>query len=364
MEIAIAGLVCLIFAIIARKLSFPAIPVYIIAGLALGSSGFGILQADEVSKKIAEFGVVFLLFYIGLHINPREIGAKRKTIFASGFYDLLINFALVFILLSVTGFELSRAFIIASSLYISSSAIVLQSLIENRKLILKEAEIIVWMMVFEDIVIAILIVLNSIGFSDLMYFFAKLTVFTVTVLILSNTAPKYLDRAMERDDEVPLLLVFSAGLLGLAIEELFQIPYAYAAILIGLMFSQVKSVEEMVIPFKDVFLILFFFFFGVSTKFDMGGLALGIVLALVAISGKVASGLLTGLRTEKSWKSGLEIGLNTIARGEFSIFMAFAFGDVLTASAITVTVLITSILGSLTSRYSEKIISILGRASQ
>ena len=355
MDLVFAGIICSALALIAKRISFPAIPAYIIAGIILGSSGLGVIKGDEVSRSIAEIGVIFLLFYIGLHINPKEITEKRKTIVSAGTYDFLVNFSLTFVFAMIAGFSFQQSFLLASAIYISSSAIVIQSLIENRKLIMREAETVVWIMVFEDVVIAILIILNSLDPSTLLAFAVKLAVFTAITYFLSGHMPRYAEGVFSRDDEVPALLAFSLAMLGLAFEEFFHIPAAYAALMLGMTLSGIRKVEEVIVPFKDVFLIIFFFFFGITAEISGENFALGVVLSILAISGKLISGVLTGMKVFGSWRSGIEIGIDTIARGEFSIFLAFAFGDERIVSAITIAVIITSIAGAVMSKHSYAI---------
>ncbi|WP_456368471.1 cation:proton antiporter [Geoglobus sp.] len=362
MDLVLAGVICSLLALTAKKISFPAIPAYILGGILLGSSGMGVIRGDEVSRSIAEIGVIFLLFYIGLHINPKEISEKRKTIISAGTYDFVVNFSLTFTFAMLAGFSFQQSFLLASALYISSSAIVIQSLIENRKLIMREAETVVWIMVFEDIVIAVLIILNSLDTSTLLAFAVKLGAFTAATYLLSNYMPKLASGVFSRDDEVPALLAFSIAMLGIAFEEFFHIPAAYAALMFGMMLSGIRRVEEIILPFKDVFRILFFFFFGITAEIRGDSLLLGVILAFLAVVGKVTSGILTGIRVFGSWRSGIEIGIDTIARGEFSVFLAFAFGDEGIVSAITTMVIITSIAGAWMSKHSLAISEWIERA--
>ncbi len=355
MNIALAGLICAILAVASKKLSLPPVPAYILAGLILGETGFGVLKGDEVSNSIAEAGVIMLLFYIGLNLNPGEISEKKKTIFHSGLYDFVINFTLIYGISILAGFTHVQAFLIASALYISSSAIVLQSLIENRKLMFRESEVVIWIMVFEDIAIALLIVLNNPESSDLLLFMVKILAFTALTYWLSNHMPRLLGILFTRDDEIPVLLAFTAALLGIAFEEFFRIPAGFTAIMLGLMLSGIKNIREIVLPFKDVFLVLFFFFFGISVNLSSEGFVDGLILAAAAVAGKVISGMITGRYLFRSWLSGLEIGLDTVARGEFSIFLIFAFGTGKEVSAVTTAVIITSVLGAFLAKNSAKI---------
>ena len=352
MEIIFAAIICSLIALVSKKLSFPTIPLYILAGLVLGE--WSILTQSEISEFLSKIGVILLLFYIGLHINPEEIRKKKGMIFSAGMFDLIVNFPLIFFVSLALGFSYSQAFILASALYVSSSAIVLQSLIENRKLIYKEAETIVWIMVFEDIVIALLIVLNSLNFTSITVFFVKLSVFTLLAMYLSKRV-KGIEGIFTRDDEVPILFSFSIALLSIAFEELFDIPLAYASIMLGLIFSGIKRVREIIVPFKEVFLAIFFFFFGLSAEITLKGLE-SFLMILVTIVGKILSGILTGFKIHRSFNSGMEIGMSTIARGEFSAFLVYAYGDPSVISIVMLVIIFTSILGTILSKYSERII--------
>ncbi len=355
MDIALAGLICVILAIISKRLSLPSVPVYILAGLFFGETGLGILNGDQLSNALAEAGVIMLLFYIGVNLNPKEISEKKRTIFHSGLYDFIVNFTLIYVISSLMGYSHTQAFLIASALYISSSAIVFQSLIENRKLMFRESEIVIWIMVFEDIAIAILIVLNNPETSELFLFTAKVLIFTVITYYLSNHIPKILGGFFSREDEIPVLFAFTIALLGIAFEEFFGIPAGYSAIMLGLMFSGIKNIREIILPFKDVFLILFFFFFGISVNLLPDGMIYGLLFAVSAIFGKIISGMITGRYILKSWISGIEIGLDTVARGEFSLFLIFAFGSDAESSVVVTAVIITSIVGSFLSKNSMRI---------
>ncbi len=360
MEIVFAAVICSLIALISKKLSFPTIPLYITAGLVLGE--WGVIIQSEIAEFLSKVGVIFLLFYIGLHINPEEILRKRRMIFSAGMFDLIVNFPLIFFVSLALGFSYSQAFILSSALYVSSSAIVLQSLIENRKLIYKEAETIVWLMVFEDIVIALLIILNDLDFTSIVIFLAKLSVFTLLAVYLSKRV-KSIEGIFIRDDEVPVLFSFSIALLSIAFEEFFDIPLAYASIMLGLILSGVRRVREMITPFKEVFLAIFFFFFGSSAEITLKGLE-SLVIILISIIGKILSGILTGFKIHRSFSSGIEIGLSTIARGEFSAFLVYTYGDSNVISIVMLAIIFTSILGAFLAKYSERIVQLLQYTSR
>ncbi len=348
----VAALICAILAVISRKLSIPSIPLYIVAGLILGKSGLGIFEFDEVARFLTRIGIIFLLFYIGLHLNFEKLS---KNVFANGFVDLLVNFSLAFLVATALGFSAFESFVIASAVYISSSAIVLQSLVEFRKLIFPEAETVVWLMIFEDIILVLILIVGSANLVELPVFLLKILVFTF-LIYASHKLSKNIRGLFVRDDEIPFLLSFSIATFSVTISEVLGIPEGFVAIMLGAMLSNIKEVERFVTPFKDVFIVLFFFFFG--TTVSIGALSIVMVLfVVVAVFGKILSGVAIGVLSHRSVKSGLEIGFDTVARGEFSIFIAFIFGSAPVINLITLVVLASSIIGSLVSKYSFEIIS-------
>ena len=358
MEIAVAAFICSVLALLSRRYLIPSIPLYIVAGLILGKSGFGIFEVDEVVEFITKVGILFLLFYIGLHINFEKLS---KNVFISGIFDLVTNFSLAFIASILLGFSYYESFILASAIYISSSAIVLHSLIEFRKLIFKEAETIVWLMVFEDIILVLILIFSSAEVNQLPFFLAKISAFTLAIYLLYKVSHNF-KPLFSREDEVPLLISFSIATASITFSEILGIPEGFVAIMLGAALSGIREIERFVTPFKDVFIVLFFFFFGASVEVKAVNLTAAIVFILIAVMGKIISGILIGISSHKSVRSGLEIGFDTIARGEFSIFLAYAYGSGEMMSTIALVVLVTSIFGAFMAKHSYEIISKLERS--
>jgi CPA2 family monovalent cation:H+ antiporter-2 len=116
-------------------------------------------------------------------------------------------------------------------------------------------------------------------------------------------------------------------------------------------------------PFKDVFLVVFFVFFGVSVELFATGVSIYAILAIsvIAILSKLVSGVLIGHVIHKSHFSGIEVWSNTIARGEFSIAIAAIYGSAVVSSTIAAMVISTSIVGAFAAKYSNKIGGLLTR---
>jgi CPA2 family monovalent cation:H+ antiporter-2 len=355
-SIALALFVCLVLALISKYLSVPAIPFYILAGVLLGKTGLGMLESDPISTFFSEMGLIFLLFFVGLSLKPERIVSNQNAVLISGLIDLNINMIIGFAAAFTLGFTFVESLIVASAFYISSTAMALTSLIENRKLMLKEADTIVWLMVFEDFVLIIILALVSTGDQNLIVFIVKILAALGTLYALAHYGKEFLVSILDRDDELPIIFTFTAVLTTAAVSLLLEIPETMMVIALGVAFAttDADAFEQHARPFKEVFLVVFFVFFGATVDFSGGANWMMIaIICVLAILSKLLSGILTGLIIHDSAMSGLEIWVNTIARGEFSIALAALYGTPLVGTTIAVMVIVTSIVGSFAAKYSK-----------
>lgn len=353
--IVLALFLCLILALISKYLSVPAIPFYILAGVILGKAGLGLVTSDEISHFFSEMGLIFLLFFMGLGLKAERISANRSAVLTSGIIDLNVNMIIGFVAAYLLGFSLIESLIVASAFYISSTAMALTSLIENRKLLLREAETVIWLMVFEDLILIIFIALISAGNQNLVIFLLKILGVLAVLYVFAHYGKEFLISILDRDDELPILFTFAAVLTTASFSMYLGIPETMMVIALGVAFATTDpdAFEQHARPFKDVFLVVFFVFFGVTIDFSGGvNWYMITVICLLAIVSKLISGVLTGLLNHGSALSGLEIWGNTIARGEFSIAIAVLYGSPLVGTTIAAMVIVTSIIGSFTAKYS------------
>lgn len=353
--IVLALFLCLILALITKYLSVPAIPFYILAGVLLGKAGLGLVASDDISHFFSQMGLIFLLFFMGLGLKTERIAANRSAVLTSGIIDLNVNMMIGFVAAYLLGFSLAESLIVASAFYISSTAMALTSLIENRKLMLREAETVVWLMVFEDLILIIFLALISAGNQNLIIFLLKILGVLAVLYAFAHYGKEFLISILDRDDELPILFTFAAVLTTASFSMYLGIPETMMVIALGVAFATTDpdAFEQHARPFKDVFLVVFFVFFGVTIDFSGGANWYMItIICLLAIVSKLISGILTGLFIHGSAMSGLEIWGNTIARGEFSIAIAVLYGSPLVGTTIAAMVIVTSIIGSFTAKYS------------
>jgi K+:H+ antiporter subunit KhtU len=172
---------------------------------------------------------------------------------------------------------------------------------------------------------------------------------------IGRYARNQLTQALARDDELPALLTFTIVILVAYFSEGIGIPDTFMAIAAGVMLGSVNapSFERHARPFKDVFLVVFFVFFGITVQFAGEASLVAIVLiCIVAVASKFVSGVAIGRVVHGKAVSGIEIWTNTIGRGEFSIAIAALYGSAIVSGVIAVMVIVTSILGAFAAQYS------------
>jgi len=356
--IVLALFVCLVLALVTKYLSVPAIPFYILAGVILGQAGLGLVASNEISHFLSEMGLIFLLFFMGLGLKIERVLENRSAVLTSGIVDLNVNMIIGFAASYLLGFSLVESFVVASAFYISSTAMTLTSLIENRKLMIKEAETIIWLMVFEDLVMIIILALISAGNQNLIVFAVKILFVLGILYALAHYGKEFLISILDRDDELPILFTFAAVLTTASFSMYLGVPETMMVIALGVAFATTDpdAFEQHARPFKDVFLVVFFVFFGVTINLSGGAdwFVIAVICTLAVVS-KLVSGILTGIYIHGSALSGIEIWGNTIGRGEFSIALAVLYGSPVVGATIAAMVIVTSIVGAFMAKYSTSL---------
>jgi CPA2 family monovalent cation:H+ antiporter-2 len=351
----IALFVCLVLALISKYLSVPAIPFYILAGIVLGQAGLGIVESDKVSTFFSDMGLLFLLFFMGLEMKLDRIIANPSKVLTGGLIGLTVDMGIGFIAAYLLGFTLMEAFVVGAAFYITSTAIVITSLIENRKLMSREAETIIWVTVFEDLVLIIILAVLSASDQNLLLFFVKVALALAFIYAISLYGREFLISILERNDEIPILFTFAAVLTTASVAIYLEIPETLMVIALGAAFAitDPDAFEQHARPFRDVFMVMFFVFFGVTIDFVSGiDWFVVAIICTLAILSKLISGMIIGLVIHGSTLSGLEIWANMISRGEFSIALAVLYGSPIIATTIAIMVIVTSIVGAFTAKYS------------
>jgi CPA2 family monovalent cation:H+ antiporter-2 len=190
--------------LVASRVGLSAIPAYLLAGLLLGPhepTALSIVQPSEVTDFVAEIGLIFLLFFLGLEFTVDRLLRSGRHIGLGGSIDLTVN-AAVGLLVGVIAFGFGLpALILAAAIYVSSSAVTVKGLIDFRRLADDETDLILAILVFEDIVIAGVLgfaAAGGEGVSPTLVAVAKALVFVTTSVAASRFLRKPIDAALGR----------------------------------------------------------------------------------------------------------------------------------------------------------------------
>jgi CPA2 family monovalent cation:H+ antiporter-2 len=333
-QLALTVLLLGVLGLAAHWAGISAIPAYLLAGILLGPNqprATSLIQPSEVTEFVAELGIVFLLFFLGLEFSLGRLRRTGRHVGLGGAIDLVTNAALGLVV-GVVAFGFSfGALILAAAIYVSSSAITVKGLIDFRRLADDETDLVLAILLFEDLVIAFVLGFAATGggtFESTLETVAKALVFITASLAASRWLAKPLDRALDRLPREFFLLFTLALLVGMAaLADKLGLSEAIGALMAGVVLAETtvrEEIEERFFSFRDIFAALFFFVFGLSI--DIGALGhLGWLLALavpLTILGKTGAGYVAGLVGGLTRRQSFNAGVALIAHGEFTIILA------------------------------------------
>ena len=338
-DLIILGLLFVIAYVLGRLgtlIGLPAIPVYMAVGL-LASPNTHVfpLNFDSADVElIAVFGLVLLLFSLGLEFDQDAFFTSAGRLLLSGGSYILLNTGAGLLFGLVIGWGPREALIIAGMIGTSSSAIITKLLIELRRLANTETPVVLGVTVVGDIFIAVYLAIVSVvlsGETEAWPIVVRLTVaflFLVLMFGIARWGGRVVTRfTRTRDDELFTILFFGLAVMFAGIGELIGVTDAIGAFLIGLVLGATRHrarIERTTVPLRDVFAAFFFLNFGLALDVAEFGSVVTLVLAAVAltfainiVSGFVIAGL-HGLNTPQA--------INTAAimvnRGEFTLILA------------------------------------------
>jgi CPA2 family monovalent cation:H+ antiporter-2 len=318
----------------ASRFGLSAIPAYLLAGIILGPNEpdfIDLVQPSEVTDFVAEIGLLFLLFFLGLEFSVDRLLRSGRHVGLGGAADFVVNAGLGLVV-GVAAFGLDfAAIVVAACIYVSSSAIAVKALTDFRRLADDETDLVLAILLFEDVVIAAVLGFVATGGGDLATT-AGVSVKALAFVAGSVAVSKWLGAPIGRllarlELEFFLLAIFGfvAGMSAVAVE--LDMSEAIGALMAGVILSESgvrEEIEQRFFAVRDVFAALFFFVFALTI--DLGALGeVGwiVLLALVlTVVGKVGVGLLAGGLGGLTARQGLNAGTALVAHGEFTIIIA------------------------------------------
>ncbi|MBK9161838.1 MAG: cation:proton antiporter [Nitrosomonadales bacterium] len=321
--------------VLCRILHLPVMLGYLAVGILIGPHAMAWIPDAPGTRHLAEFGVVFLMFSIGLEFSLTRLRAMKRTVFGLGGAQVVMTMLAVMAVAALFGLDWRAGLALGGVLAMSSTAIVSKMLVERAELNLPYGQQMMGVLLFQDLaVVPLLIIIPALASNpdDLAATLAYATLNAAGVLLVLLVFGQHIMRswfhivARQKSSELFMLNVLLITL-GLAyFTELAGLSLALGAFVAGMLISETEyryQVEEDIKPFRDVLLGLFFVTIGM--KLDVGGVAgdFGwILLALFAlIAAKALIVALLARAFEGDWGVALRSAIGLAQAGEFGFVL-------------------------------------------
>ena len=322
--------------LLARRIKVPSMLAYLVIGIALGPHGLQLLSESEQVSTVAEFGIVFLMFSIGLEFSIKKLHAMRSLVFGLGAAQMLLT-ALLTGLGTWLGYQQGWKSGIAIGLAVamSSTAIVARMLSERFELHSRSGRQTMGVLLFQDLaVVPCLILLPALASpgENLLHSLGLATLqATVVLTLLIWFGQRYLGRvfdvvARHRSDELLMLGTLWMVVVLAWLTSRSGLSMALGAFVGGMLISETiyrHQVEADIRPFRDILLGLFFVTIGMllDLQFVLANAHKLALAVMLLIGGKAAVMLLITLATRTPLVVGFRTAAQLAQAGEFGLVL-------------------------------------------
>jgi monovalent cation:H+ antiporter-2, CPA2 family len=329
--------------VVFRSLKLPPMLGYLVVGVVIGPNALALAENSEMVRHLGEFGVVFLMFVIGLEFNLHKLRAMRGHVFGLGLFQVLLTVVLAtagsLFLASLAPtlwrMDWRTAVALSGAVAMSSTAIVVKLLAERLELESEHGKRVIGVLLFQDLAVVPLLVLipalsspPEILFKALALASLKAAVLIALLLMGGQRVMRWwLTLVARRKSEELFVLNLLLVTLGLAwLTELAGLSLALGAFIAGMLISETEfkhQVETDIRPFHDVLLGLFFITIGMMLDWRMVMDRWGMVLVLVTLPVLFKLLLVTTLARVLGASTGVSLrtGLYLAQAGEFGFVL-------------------------------------------
>lgn len=260
--------------VIFRKLKLSVILGYLVVGVLVGPNALGIAHNSIYTKNLAEFGIVFLMFTVGLEFSLPRLIALRRSVFVIGSLQVIFTIIITTLIGLFIGMSKLSAVAVGSIVAMSSTALVIKQLSDQRELHTSYGLNSIGILLFQDLaVIPIIILIAGLAHSNaklsfiLLWALAKGITAIILIFILGRWLLRPLFKLISRTGAIELftLTVLFVTLISAWITNQFGLSFALGAFLAGLMLAETEfrhQIELEIRPFRDILLGLFFITIG------------------------------------------------------------------------------------------------------
>jgi len=322
-----------------RAFKLPAMLAYILVGLLLGPKSFGFLPDTEANRQLAEFGIVFLMFSIGLEFSLGQLYAMRRIVLGIGSLQVLITMGAIMLVCLSFGLDWKAALVVSGALTMSSTAIVSKLLVERLDLNARHGRIAIGVLLFQDLAVVPLLVLipaiasptGSLAYTLGIAFLKAAVMLSLLFFFGKNLMNRWFGIvARQRSRELFVMNVLMVTMVLAYATKVAGLSYALGAFIAGMLISETRfryQVESDIAAFRDILMGLFFITIGMLLDFNsLGGNLSGILLVMIGLI--IFKSLVVALLSRFfRYEPGVAVraGVTMAQAGEFS-FVVFSLG--------------------------------------
>jgi len=348
----------------ARKLRLPSLVGYLIAGLLISPFTPGFVGDVSAAGQLAEVGVIFMMFGVGLHFSLRDLWNVRQIAIPGAILQTTLSTLIGLALGQLWGWSFEAGLVLGLSISVASTVVLLRGLTDHGLVSTPHGRVAIGWLVFEDLATIVILVLMpvlvggsgnplvSVGVALL-----KTAVFVIIMLVIGTRVLSWLltQIAYTRSRELFILAVVAMAVgTSFAAFELFGVSLALGAFLAGVVIGESDvhhQVNAEAVPFRDFFSVLFFVSVGmlVDPAVVMANIGKVVVLSLLVIGGKAVITLLLGFVLPSSARTMIVVAAGLSQIGEFSFIVGQAgvglglidgdqYGLILAAAVVSIVV--------------------------
>lgn len=305
-NIVVALVVAFFGGLIARRIGLPTIVGYLLAGIAIGPFTPGFVGDTDTISQLAELGVIFLMFGVGLHLSIKDLWKVRRVVLPSTLGRMAITILMGLGLSQLWGWEVNSGIVLGLAISITSTVVLLRGLMDNGLLNTQPGQAAIGGSVLEDLITVLVLVLlptlanTTDGFNWQQFGQTLLKAAGFVILVLfagTRLIPWVLLRIAHTRSRELFILVILAISLGTALgaAELFGVSLALGAFVAGVVVSESPLSHQVgadVFPFREAFAVLFFVSIGMLVN---PGYILNNIGPILILTGLIVVG--TGLVT-------------------------------------------------------------------
>jgi CPA2 family monovalent cation:H+ antiporter-2 len=318
-----------------RHFGLPPLLGYLLVGILIGPHALGWIPDSPEARYLAEFGVVFLMFTIGLEFSLPKLVALRGLVFGLGAAQVIACMLIVLVVTMALGLDWRAGIVLGGALAMSSTAILAKSLVERQELATPHGRLLISVLLFQDLaVVPLLIVVPTLAAPvdglarELGLALLKGTLVLALLLLVGQRVMRAWFHLVGRQKSSELfvlnVLLITIGLA--ALTELAGLSLALGAFLAGMLISETEyrvQVEEDIKPFRDVLLGLFFVTIGMALDLAVVVQHLLTILLLLGAYLLTKGGVIAAVARGFGSDTGvaLRVGTALAAAGEFGFVL-------------------------------------------